>query len=212
MADTKISALTDMTDLADGDSVPIADATDLVATKRCTLARLRTFLQSVGGMLYIKRLGTSASTTLTSMTEAANLTVSLAAGRWRVEYWLLANSDSTANSFKFALDHSGTTTSFVYWMSVMGSSDLAAVGSWDQEINATTGFVLSSFATRVKNTTLGPGVGVDATSNLLVRLSGTFQSTTSGSLKLMFGSEVGGATTFLNDRSVLLLHNLTNTL
>lgn len=212
MADTKISALTDMTDPEENDALPICDASDLATAKRCTLGSLRNFLQSVGGMLYVKRLGTSASTSLTTMTEATNLTVIVPAGVWRFDYWLLMTSDVTTNTFKIAVDHSGTTTSFVYWMLVLGNSDLGSVGTWDQEINLTTGVCLSSFGTRVKNTTLGPGVSVDAAaSSLLVRVSGLFQSTTTGSLKLLWGSEVGGVLSSLNLNSTLLVHNLTNT-
>jgi hypothetical protein len=212
MADTKISALTDLTLLADLDRIAVAEASALDATVSCTLVTLRRYLQSLGGLAYIVRGGGIYNTTVTSMTELTDFTVALAAGAWRFEYWLQVQSGTLTNAFKFAVDHSGTTSSFVYTMMVMGNSALAAVGAWDQEVNATTGFVISSFATRVKNTTLGPGTGVDTISaNLLVRISGRLQSSTSGNLKLMFGSEVATNTTTVQALSTLLLYNLTNT-
>jgi hypothetical protein len=212
MADTKISGLTDLTILATGDRIAVAEASALDATVSCSLATLRSYLQSVGGMAYVKGLSTGMSTTVTTMTEVTGLTVALAAGGWRFEYWLEVTSGNVANSFKFAVDHSGTTASFLYTLLVMGNLATAAVGAWDQEVNATTGFVLSSFATRVKNTTLGPGTGVDTTfSGFLVRISGRLQSSTSGNLKLLIGSEVATNQTNLSDRSCVLLYNLTNT-
>lgn len=212
MADTKISGLTNLAILADADRIAIAEASAPTATISATLATLRGYLQANGGLPYLKRLGITAGTTLTTMTELTDFTVALAAGRWRFEYWLQVSSNTLANSFKFAVDHSGTTTTFVYTLSVMGNSDLAAVGSWDQEVNATTGFVLSSFATRIKNTTLGPGVAVDtADVYLFVRISGRFESSTSGNFKLMYGSEVAGNLTSVHSMSCVLLYNLTAT-
>jgi hypothetical protein len=212
MADTKISALTDLTVLADLDRIALAEASALDVPVSCTLVTLRSYLQSLGGLPYIQRAGGITTTTVTSMTEVTDLTVALAAGAWRFEYWLEAQSGTLTNAFKFAVDHSGTTSTFVYTMMVMGNSAIAAVGAWDQEVNAMTGFVVSSFATRIKNTTLGPGTGVDTISaNFLVRISGRLQSSTSGNLKLMVGSEVATNTTTVQALSTVLLYNLTNT-
>lgn len=47
MADTKISALTDIVTLAAGDKVPVADASDLTATKSATMTELNAYLQTL---------------------------------------------------------------------------------------------------------------------------------------------------------------------
>jgi hypothetical protein len=220
MADTKISDMTDLTTLADGDELPVADASDLTANKSFTLATLRGFLQGIngpviGGLPLIKTLASDATENETaSMAEVTGLTYSSQpAGRWLFEYNLIVQTADVANSFKFAVDHSGTASSFMYWMLVMGNSATAAVGAWDQEVNATTGFVISSFATRLKNTTLGPGTGVDtANADVLVKLVGMYETVTTGNLKLMHGSALTQAngTTVKAGSSLVLLVNATN--
>lgn len=44
MADTKISALGDIATLADGDKVPVADASDLTVSKSATMAEIKTYI------------------------------------------------------------------------------------------------------------------------------------------------------------------------
>jgi hypothetical protein len=219
MADTKISDMTDLATLADGDELAVADASDLTANKSFTLATLRGYLQglhtAVGGLPLIKTLTSDATENETaSMAEVTGLTyTSQPLGRWIFEYNLIVQTADVANSFKFAVDHSGSTLTFLYWMHVMGNSATAAVGAWDQEVNATTGFVISSFGTRVKNTTLGPGTGVDtANADVQVKIIGMFQNTGIGNLKLMHGSALTQAngTTVKAGSSLMLLVNETN--
>lgn len=47
MSDTKISALADVVALAAGDKVPVADASDLTATKSATMTELNAYLQTL---------------------------------------------------------------------------------------------------------------------------------------------------------------------
>ena len=65
MADTKISALSDITALAAGDKIPVADASDLSETKSATMTEVNTYLQTLPlASAQITALG--ASTTLAS--------------------------------------------------------------------------------------------------------------------------------------------------
>lgn len=47
MADTKISALADIVALAAGDKIPVADASDLTATKSATMTEVNAYLQTL---------------------------------------------------------------------------------------------------------------------------------------------------------------------
>lgn len=47
MADTKISALSDIVTLAAGDKVPVADASDLTASKSATMTEIQTFVKDL---------------------------------------------------------------------------------------------------------------------------------------------------------------------
>lgn len=210
MADTKISALTNLTDLADDDRIPVADASDLTVTQSLTLATLRTFLLQ-SAMRYVKRLGSDHVNSSEVSETVTGLTATIPSGDWRFDYWLVVQLNP-ANTIQFAINHTGTTSSFVMWISAMGSSAAAAVGAWDQEINATTGFILSSYAARAENTFRGAGVSVDTVNApLLVRITGVVRSTTSGDLELRFGTATSGTTVSLMSDSALILQSLVNT-
>jgi hypothetical protein len=173
------------------------------------------FLRGTFGFPYVKRLASDATENETAtMAEITGLTITTPlGGKYIFEYYLRVHSLDVLNSFSFAVNYTGSTSSFDYWMSVMGNSAAGAVGAWDQEVNATTGFVLSSFGTRIKNTTLGPGTGVDtANADMMVRITGMFVAATSGDLKLMHASELVQANgTTVKAGSAVILTNVDTT-
>src|SRR5258708_3188221 len=62
MSDTKISALADIVALAAGDKVPVADASDLTASKSATMTEVNTFLRTLPlGSAEITALGAAAA-------------------------------------------------------------------------------------------------------------------------------------------------------
>jgi len=129
----------------------------------------------------------------TSMVEITGLNKTVGAGTYAFEYYIRAQTvGAAANSIKFAVNHTGTTTVFIYSLQWPSAGVTASTGAVDQEAAAiTTGSVWAHQSTRVKNTTLGPQTGLDTdAADVLFRITGLMIVTVSGDLELYHGSEL----------------------
>lgn len=142
----------------------------------------------------------------TSMTEVTGFNTTLGTGTYTFKFSLITQSSATTNSFKFAVNHTGTVTTFMYNMFFPSAGVTAATGAVDQETNATTGAVWAYHASRVKNTTLGPQTGVDtADANILIIIEGIMIVTVSGDFELYYGNETTGTGTVKTGSSCVIM-------
>jgi hypothetical protein len=208
MADTKISDMTDLTTLATGDELPVADASDLTANKSFTLGTLLGFLQgdanqAPNGMPRIKRLGTRKDNSTTTGTEVTDLTMALEAGTYTFEYYIIEQTETITVAPLFGINFDGTASKANWWFAYadLSSTLLAAIGTVAHDTStATLGFQMAKaeddFATTTPN--MGPSATTNAVqtanTNLLVRISGIIVVTVAGNLELWHSSETATAT------------------
>jgi hypothetical protein len=199
MADTKISDMTDLTTLASGDEIPVADASDLAVNKSFTLATLTTYLQAALGMPRVKRLSSQHSISSTTGTEVTDLTIALEAGTYVFEYYIICRSATTTVGPMFGVNFDGTAA--VKTMSLQfpdGSIALTAyTANMDDEGVKGLG-VISGMATKTYTTTapnLGTTVGVTTTAaDIPAYIRGVLIVTVAGNLELWHSSETATAT------------------
>ena len=197
MADTKISDMVDLTSLASGDEVPVADASDLTANKSFTLATLTAYLQTLG-MPKITTLTSAYTNSTTTGTEVTWLSFTgLAAGTYYVKWTLLFQSAATGTSVKFGVNYTGTVTRMSMTAQFPSAGVTAATGTWEDDLNVTTGAVWGYLITRTESTTapnLGPWVGVTAASvDHFCVVEGVVVVSDIGDLELWAGSEVASS-------------------
>ncbi len=131
----------------------------------------------------------------TSMVKITGLDLTVGAGTYTFEYYIRGRAADVLQSLKFAVNHTGTTTVFVYSLKWPSAGVTASTGAINQDAPAiTTGSVYAHQSTRTKNTTLGPQTGVDtANADILFRITGLMIVTVSGNLELYHGSELAQA-------------------
>jgi len=100
MGDTKISALADIVSLAAGDKIPVADASDLTASKSATMTELITFLQAnLPAVSSTAGVGNSPTATQTD-------TITHGLGRTPVKIRIYGMSGFVANNSALPATHS----------------------------------------------------------------------------------------------------------
>ena len=194
MADTKISALADVVTLAAGDKVPVADASDLTASKSATMTEILTYLQTVG-VNVVRHLNTRYTNATTTGTEVADLSFnSLVAGTYFIRWALLYEAAVNTSSIKFGVNVGAAVNEFVANVYFPSAGVTAATGTMHDAANATTGQVWAYANTRTESTTapnLGPWIGTTngAVPHLLI-LETLVVSTGTGDIELWCASEV----------------------
>ncbi len=202
MADAKISALADIVTLAAGDKVPVADLSDLTASKSATMTELVTYLQTLG-MPRVRRLNSQHSNSTTTATIISDLSITLEAGTYMFDFQLFVRAGAITTSPMFALNFTGTLTTKNWWFEYADASAtlLAAIGTIDDVGVTTVGFGMRSAQNVLATTTANMGNTGSAnamatiTTDHLVKISGLIIVTVSGSLNLYHGSETATATT-----------------
>lgn len=186
MADSAISQLTLAASGLAADEFAIGEAG---ASKKITLSQIADFVNSSGILISLASNETPSSAT--AMVRVSGIDVAnVDAGIYTFEYYIRAQFAGANQSIKFAVNHTGTTTSFSYSFQYPGTFSSTATGAIDQVVNATTGAVWCQQSTRIKNTTLGPETNVDTIdSDILFRISGMAVVTVSGTLELYYGAE-----------------------
>lgn len=206
MPNTKISALTAAAQAALANEFPINEAG---VSKKVSGTQLRaligpTLISGATGNANAAAapsetwqvLTSNASTNSTTTNAVVMTTSAIPIGTYFFRYDILVQAGATTTSVKFAVDYTGTVTNIQYRLLFPSAGVSASTGAADQEVNATTGNVYGLFATRIDNTTLGPGTDLDAAnSNVHMTIEGVMVVSTSADLTLAHGSEVAAAST-----------------
>jgi hypothetical protein len=195
VADAKVSALSAIDALAAGDKVPVADASDLTASKSATMTQLLTFLQN-NGLPRVLKLSAQYTNATTTGTEVTGLSFnSLDAGTYHVRWALLYEAAATTSSIKFAVNVTNTVSEFVAMAQFPSAGVTAATGTMHDANNATTGQVWAYANTRTEQTTapnLGPWIAVTNANvpHLLIVEALVVMTAGPGDIELWCASEV----------------------
>lgn len=194
MADTKISALSAVSSAATTDEFPVVQSG---STKKETNAQLITLLQTLNGLPIIKTLSSDASTnSTTTMAKITGLDLTLGAGTYYFKYMIRYQAAATTTGVKFAVNHSGTVTTFLANHSFSQALSTAASLAADQTISAGSVGLASYMGIRGANSVAGPTASTGAAnSDMLWMVEGMMVVTVSGDLQLFHASEVAAATT-----------------
>jgi hypothetical protein len=110
-----------------------------------------------------------------------------------VKYWICYRSAATTTGIQMYLDHTGTTTRCVGTWYTLTTGGTAATGIADQATVATAQ-MLEGKGQRAAGTASGTMQGVDsANADQFAVMEGIVIVTGSGTMELMFNSEVGGS-------------------
>jgi len=157
-------------------------------SEKITLSQISIFTNTSG--ILVSLSNDESPTSSTSMVRVSGMDVIIPSGMYTFEYYVRAQFANTTQSIKLAVNHTGTTTMFIYNMFHPGSLNTQANSSSDQERSGAAGAIYCVNTTRTKNTTLGPQASVDTiNSDLLYRISGTAIITDLGTLQLFVGAE-----------------------
>jgi len=202
MADTKISNLTQA---ASGIGTQEFAINEAGTSKKITLDQVSQFVNSSG--VHVSLASDATANGLTTAVRVSGMDVVVGSGTYVFEYYIRAQLADTGNSPKFAVNHTGTTTSFMYDFFFPDAGTAASTGAIDQEVNNTSGQIWAFQATRTKNTLLGPEVSVDtANADIMFRITGLMVVTVSGTLELYQGSEVAGNLITIKAGTCLVLY------
>lgn len=202
MADTKVSALTAIDALAAGDKVPVADASDLTASKSATMTQIATYLKTVGEPRVTTVTGSNHSVTGVTGTEVTTLQQTLEAGTYTVKYTLLTQSGTSTTGVGLGVNFTGTAATKVFARRNVATITTASNGITEEESGAAlvTGGVLNGWATKAYSTTapnmMSAGVGV-INVDLLDIIEGLIIVTVAGDLELWHSSEIAATTTLV---------------
>ncbi len=199
MADTKISALTAITAVLSTTEFP---ANDAGASKRVTAAQVKTFC---GGVTSKALASDAAANSTTTNAKITSLDTPVGIGTFVFLYMIRYQAAAATTGVKFAVNHTGTVTSFMYNMRYSNLIATASDANADQESNLAAHVTGGVAATRVKNTTLGPTLSVDTlNADMLMIIEGLCIVTAVGNIELYHGSEVAAASTVKAGTSLIL--------
>lgn len=130
-----------------------------------------------------------------ALTEATNLSQTLAAGTYTFKYHVIYRSNDATDGIRLAVNYTGTNGSFVWWWQFSDTAATASTGAVDQDYVTTAGAVRGGYASRAKSTTTrGLTVSVDtANADTMIIIEGVFVATGAGDLELWAGNETAGA-------------------
>lgn len=146
---------------------------------------------------FLKATSGDQSNSTISMVKVSEIDVSgVGPGVYTFEYFVRAQSSDIATTLKFAVNHTGTTSVFMYDLFFTHTGVINHNDAFDQEYNASTGAIWACQATRIKNTTLGPQWQLDTiNADVLYIIKGLMIVASSGTLELYHGSSGAFATT-----------------
>ena len=178
----------------------------LAANNLSDLADAATARTNLGIPVSVTALASNAAANATTgMVEITGLNRTVGAGTYHFKYVVRAQSSATATSLKFAVNHTGTTTVFLYSLYYPSVGVTASTGVVDMETNPTTGSVWAHASTRAKNTTLGPQTDIDVqNADIMFLIEGMMTVTVSGDLELYHGSETAASTQVMTGTALIL--------
>lgn len=141
-------------------------------------------------------LASQVTNSTATLAEVTDLTLTLPAGTFKFEYWLIGQSTVTTTGLHFAVNHTGTVTRIVYdTIHTENGTSVAAVA--DNVGFGSAGNVKAGSCSQTKHTTVVQvgcyGVQV-ANSDVFLRLEGIVVASTSGDLELWHCSETANQT------------------
>ena len=137
--------------------------------------------QNVG--MIKKRLTASQSVASTTPAKITDLDQATETGTFKFTYYILYQSTATGTGVIFAVNYSGTVTSFVWNQRWVCTSSTASTNAATQNDIAAAGRVIANFASRAKFTT--------ANADMLMIIEGIMVVTAAGNLEIYLGSETG---------------------
>jgi hypothetical protein len=138
------------------------------------------------------------------MRKITDLDLTTGTGTFQFKYIIRYQGTASTTGSKFAVNHSGTVSSFVANHHWAQSLSTAASLTADQDIQATVG-LYSVHAVRAKNITAGPNTTLDsAGADMLWIVEGMFVCTVDGNIELYHGSEVAAVATVMAGSSLVL--------
>lgn len=199
MADTKVSALPAAT-------APLAD-TDALLVVQGGVSK-----QVPAGALFketVKALtATQANSTVTPASVTALEVASLAAGTYAFKYWVVYRSAATTTGIEMMANYTGTHTRCVATWYTLTTGGAAATGVADQATTATAQ-MMEGKGQRVSATaagSTGTTQGVDtANADQFAVMEGILIATGTGTLRLMFASEVAASAVTMMEGTTLTL-------
>lgn len=195
----KISELAALTgaNLAAGDLFAVADVS-ATETKNMTSAELLDYLRR-NGFPRVKRLNSQHSISSTTGTEITDLQLTLEAGTYVFDYYLIVRSATATVGPMIGINFTGTAavkTMLAFWADGSGSL-LAETHNMDDQGVLSSGFI-SGMANKAYSTTapnMGTTVGVTTTaSDIPMRITGVLIVTAAGDLECWHSSETATAT------------------
>lgn len=152
-----------------------------------------------------KALSAGLTNSGTTFAKVTNLDQVVGVGTWAFKYLVMYRSDTTTTGIKFAVNHTGTVTSFVANGRYQENTTAAATGAADQ-VHITFGLVAGG-ATRSKSATtaLVQTASVDTINvDMLMVIEGLMVVTVSGNIELYSAGEAATVTTVMKDSSLIL--------
>ena len=140
-----------------------------------------------------KRLTASQSVASTTPAKITDLDQATETGTFKFTYYILYQSTATGTGVIFAVNYSGTVTSFVWNQRWVCTSSTASTNAATQNDIAAAGRVIANFASRAKFTTARGNTGSVDTANadMLMIIEGIMVVTAAGNLEIYLGSETG---------------------
>lgn len=196
MADTEVSDFTVASALAGTELIPVIQGgTDKVTTPDA----IKTYI-GAPRVDYILPTGVNNSTVTPAAVSgwAVNgvpTTLVVGIGTFVIEGWILYQTAATTTGIEMYFDHTGTATQLVANFVELTTGGAAATGVADQATTATAQ-MMEGKGQRADNVATGPTQGVDtATATILKVVDGIITVTVSGTLNLMYRSEVAASNT-----------------
>lgn len=161
---------------------------------------------AANALLRTNKLTADQTNSTTTATEVTGLSLITGLGTFDFRYKIITTTSVTTTTPKFAVNHSGTVTQFVYWVYSVSATTTASDGIIDGDVSLTTGGLFNVQAARAKSTTaLTAFVSHDATTEVLYVIEGICTVTVDGELELWHGSETAALTTTKAGSSLSLI-------
>lgn len=158
---------------------------------------------AAGSDITLQVLTANATTNSTTTPASVMTTTTVGVGTWHFKYLVRYQSGATTTGVKFAVNHTGTVTSFLAQSRWNTTGSAATTGAATQ--NQAAPRIYEASSVRAKDTAMGPTVSVDAlNSDMLCVVEGILTVSVSGSLELKHASEVAAASTVMAGTSLIL--------
>lgn len=145
--------------------------------------------------------------TNSTLTPAAvsGLATTVAAGTYLVKYWIVYRAAATTTGIEMYMQHTGTTSRLASTWYTLTTGGAAATGVGDQATTATAQMIEGK-GQRASNVASGTTQGVDtANADQFAVMEGLMVVTASGTLNLMYRSEVSGSAVSIMSGTTLVL-------